>query len=170
MEMLFTGRRFTAAEAKHWGIVNEIVPAADLMARARDVAAMLAEGPPLVFAAIKETLRETMHLPVQQAFDLVTKRKLQRSTSSIPAKTSWKAPGLCREAQARLEGPLITSASCGRSCEPSRFQRRLRLLQARTGPCPQGKAATCPATPTGAYGKLVWVAGQLERDMIFIFH
>ena len=46
------------------------------MARARAVAAMLAEGPPLVFAAIKEILRETMHLPVQEAFDLVTKRKL----------------------------------------------------------------------------------------------
>jgi crotonobetainyl-CoA hydratase len=75
-EMLFTGRRFTAIEAKHWGIINEIVPAADLMARARAVAAILAEGPPLVFAAIKETLRETMHLPVQEAFNLVTKRKL----------------------------------------------------------------------------------------------
>ena len=75
-ELLFTGRRFTAAEAKHWGIINEIVPAADLMARARAVAALLAEGPPLVFAAIKETLRETMHLPVQEAFNLVTKRKL----------------------------------------------------------------------------------------------
>ena len=75
-EMLFTGRRFTTAEAKHWGIINEIVPAAELMARARAVAALLAEGPPLVFAAIKETLRETMHLPVQEAFNLVTKRKL----------------------------------------------------------------------------------------------
>ena len=76
-EMLFTGRRFGAAEAKHWGIINEIVPAADLMPRARAVAATLADGPPLVFAAIKETLRETLHLPVQQAFDLVTKRKLR---------------------------------------------------------------------------------------------
>src|SRR5438552_10722546 len=53
MEMLFTGRRFTAAEAKHWGIVNEIVPATKLMARAREVAEHLAGGPPLVFAAIK---------------------------------------------------------------------------------------------------------------------
>ena len=75
-EMLFTGRRFGAAEAKHWGIINEIVPVAELMSRARAMAAMLADGPPLVFAAIKETLRETLHLPVQQAFDLVTKRKL----------------------------------------------------------------------------------------------
>jgi len=76
MEMLFTGRRFDAAEAKQWGLVNEIVPAAALMTRAREIADMLADGPPLVFAAIKEIARETAHLPVQQAFDLVTKRKL----------------------------------------------------------------------------------------------
>jgi crotonobetainyl-CoA hydratase len=76
-ELLFTGRRFDAAEAKHWGIVNEIVPATQLMARAREVAALLADGPPLVFAAIKETLRETMHLPVAEAFHRVTKRKLK---------------------------------------------------------------------------------------------
>jgi len=77
VEMLFTGRRIEAHEAKHWGIVNEIVPADELMSRAREVAQHLAEGPPLVFAAIKETLRETMHLPIQQAFDMVTKRKLK---------------------------------------------------------------------------------------------
>ena len=76
-EMLFTGRRFDTAEAKHWGIVNEIVPAAELMDRARARADHLADGPPLVFAAIKETLRETMHLSVQQAFDMVTKRRLK---------------------------------------------------------------------------------------------
>jgi crotonobetainyl-CoA hydratase len=75
-ELLFTGRRFDATEAKHWGIVNEVVPAAQLMPRAREVAALLAKGPPLVFAAIKETLRETLHLPIQEAFNRVTKRKL----------------------------------------------------------------------------------------------
>ena len=77
VEMLFTGRRIEAHEAKHWGIVNEIVPADELMARAREVARHLADGPPLVFAAIKDTLRETMHLPIQQAFDMVTKRQLK---------------------------------------------------------------------------------------------
>ncbi len=75
-EMLFTGRRFGVTEAKHWGIINYIVPAAELMTQARALAETLASGPPLVFAAIKETLRETMHLPVQEAFHMVTKRKL----------------------------------------------------------------------------------------------
>lgn len=77
MEMLFTGRRIDAPEAKHWGLINEVVPADKLMERARAVADQLADGPPLVFAAIKEVVRETAHLPVQQAFDMVTKRKLK---------------------------------------------------------------------------------------------
>lgn len=76
MELLFTGRRMDAHEARQWGIVNEIVTQPNLMIRAREVAAMLADGPPLVFAAIKETVRATSHLPIQEAFDLVTKRKL----------------------------------------------------------------------------------------------
>ncbi len=76
MELLFTGRAIDTKEAKQWGMINEVVPATDLMARARAVAAQLADGPPLVFAAIKEIDRETSHLTVHQAFDMVTKRKL----------------------------------------------------------------------------------------------
>jgi crotonobetainyl-CoA hydratase len=76
MELLLTGRAIDAHEAKHWGLVNEIVPASQLMARAREIADSLAAGPPLVFAAIKEIVRETAHLPVQQAFDMVTRRRL----------------------------------------------------------------------------------------------
>ncbi len=77
MDLLFTGRRIDAVEAKHWGLINEIVPAQNLMACAREMADQLADGPPLVFAAIKEIVRETAHLTVQDAFDLVTKRKLK---------------------------------------------------------------------------------------------
>jgi crotonobetainyl-CoA hydratase len=77
MELLFTGRRMDAHEARQWGIVNEIVTQPNLMIRAREVAATLADGPPLVFAAIKDVVRETAHRPIQEAFDLVTKRKLK---------------------------------------------------------------------------------------------
>jgi crotonobetainyl-CoA hydratase len=76
MELLFTGRVMDTTEAKHWGLINEIVPAAELMNRARSLADQLAAGPPLVFAAIKEIARETAHLPVAEAFHRVTKRKL----------------------------------------------------------------------------------------------
>jgi crotonobetainyl-CoA hydratase len=77
MELLFTGRRFDTTEAKHWGLINEVAPADKLMIRARELANQLAAGPSLVFAAIKEVARETAHLPVRQAFDMVTKRKLK---------------------------------------------------------------------------------------------
>jgi crotonobetainyl-CoA hydratase len=77
MELLFTGRRIDAAEAMHWGLINEVVAADQLMARARAIAAQLADGPPLVFAAIKEIDRETSHLPVLEAMKMVTSRRLK---------------------------------------------------------------------------------------------
>lgn len=77
MEMLFTGRRIDTAEAKQWGIINEVVSADQLMTRARALADQLAEGPPLVYACIKEIARETIHLPIHEAFHMVTKRKLK---------------------------------------------------------------------------------------------
>jgi crotonobetainyl-CoA hydratase len=76
MDLLLTGRRIDAQEAKQWGLINEIVPAEQLMARARELAQQLAEGPPLVFAAIKEIIRDTAHLSIEEAFDKVTRRRL----------------------------------------------------------------------------------------------
>ncbi len=76
MELLLTGRWLEALEAQRWGLVNEIVPARDLLARARELAALLASGPPLVFAAIKEVIRESAHLPIPDAFDLITHKRL----------------------------------------------------------------------------------------------
>jgi len=77
MEMLYTGRVIDVEEAKHWGIINEHVPADQLMTRAREVADLLASGPPLVYAAIKETLEKTSHLPEKEALQMLTHRKLE---------------------------------------------------------------------------------------------
>ena len=76
MELLLTGRWMEAEEAARWGLVNELVPRASLMDRAWELAALLAGGPPLVFAAIKEVVRETSHQSFEQAMDLVTNKKL----------------------------------------------------------------------------------------------
>jgi len=76
MDMLLTGRWMDSAEAARWGLVNEVLPADKLMTRARDLAALLASGPPLVYAAIKEVLRETQGLPFQDALNAITGRKL----------------------------------------------------------------------------------------------
>lgn len=71
MDLLLTGRWMEAGEAARWGLVNEVLPTARLMDRARELADLLAAGPPLVFAAIKETIRMTEDLKVQEAFDLM---------------------------------------------------------------------------------------------------
>jgi len=76
MELLLTGRWMDAAEAHKWGLVNAIVPADKLMDAARNKARLLACGPPLVFAAIKEATRSLETLSVQQAFDRINGQKL----------------------------------------------------------------------------------------------
>lgn len=77
MELLLTGRWFDAEEAKNWGIVNEIVPADRLMERAWDMARLLASGPPLVYAAIKEIVRDAEDAKFQDAMNRITKRQLR---------------------------------------------------------------------------------------------
>ena len=74
MEMLLTGRWMDAKEAHARGLVNEVTVAGDLMPRARELASLLAEGPPLVFAAIKECIRLTETMPTQQALKLLSGR------------------------------------------------------------------------------------------------
>ena len=77
MELLLTGRWMEAAEAHRWGVVNEVLADDDaLMARVWEVARLLASGPPLVFAAIKETARVAEGKPFQEVLDLVTSRTL----------------------------------------------------------------------------------------------
>jgi crotonobetainyl-CoA hydratase len=75
MDMLFTGRWMDAQEALRWGILKEIVPGNELMEHARQLAQVLAQGPPLVFAAIKEVARETATLSEQEALARVAARR-----------------------------------------------------------------------------------------------
>ena len=77
MELLLTGRWFDAEEAHRWGLVNQVVPAGDLMARAREMAALIASGPPLVYAAIKEVVRDAEDSKFQDAMNRITKRQLK---------------------------------------------------------------------------------------------
>ena len=75
MDLLLTGRWFDATEAKSWGLVREICPGADLMDKTWDLARLLESGPPLVYAAIKEIVREAEAMRFQDALNRVTKRQ-----------------------------------------------------------------------------------------------
>lgn len=77
MDMLLTGRWMDCAEAHRWGLVNEMMAdGAALYERAWDLARLLASGPPLVFAAIKEVAREAEAMKFQDAMNRVTKMQL----------------------------------------------------------------------------------------------
>ncbi|MDE0178393.1 MAG: enoyl-CoA hydratase-related protein, partial [Gammaproteobacteria bacterium] len=70
-----TGRSIDAEEAHRWGVVNEVVEPEALRERTWEIARQLADGPPLVFAAIKEVVREAEVLRAQEALRRVGKRE-----------------------------------------------------------------------------------------------
>jgi crotonobetainyl-CoA hydratase len=70
VEFLMTGRWMDAAEAKHWGLASHVVAKGEGMKKAREIAAQLAAGPPLLFPAIKQLLRHTEMVPEHEAFEL----------------------------------------------------------------------------------------------------
>jgi len=76
MDLLLTGRWFDAVEARQWGLLREITTPADLLPKAWALARLLADGPPLVYAAIKEVVREAEALRFQDALNRVTKRQM----------------------------------------------------------------------------------------------
>lgn len=67
MEMLLTGRWMEAAEAHRWGLVNAVLAPHALGGEVFAVAHRLAQGPPLVYAAIKEVLRESQTAAFEDA-------------------------------------------------------------------------------------------------------
>ncbi len=77
MELLLTGRWFDAEEAHRWGLVNEIVSSDNLLDRAWEQARLLASGPPLVYAAIKEIVREAEDSKFQDVMNRIVRRQLR---------------------------------------------------------------------------------------------
>lgn len=69
MEMFLLGRRMSAAEAAQFGLVNKVVPKADLMSTARAWADQIAASAPLAMQAVKEVERAIQAMPLQTAFD-----------------------------------------------------------------------------------------------------
>ena len=76
MEMLLTGRWLDVQEAHRWGFVNHIHPGADLIEAAWTMARNLAAGPPLVYAALKEIVRDAEDSKFQDAMNRITTRQL----------------------------------------------------------------------------------------------
>jgi enoyl-CoA hydratase len=62
-EILFSARRFSAVEALQMGLVNRVVPAADLRDAVMTLATAIAANAPLTIAAAKAAIREASRSP-----------------------------------------------------------------------------------------------------------
>lgn len=69
IDLMLTGRRLEATEAKHWGLVRDVVPRDQILAHCLGIAHNIASGAPLVTKALKEFMRETSHLSVEAAHE-----------------------------------------------------------------------------------------------------
>ena len=82
-EMLFTGEFIDAATARAWGLVNRVVPAAELDAATQALAAAILAKPRDVVAAGKAFFYRQLEAPLAQAYaqasDLITANMLGES-------------------------------------------------------------------------------------------
>jgi enoyl-CoA hydratase len=67
LELLLTGDHVTAAEAHRLGLVNRVVPAAELMAEARKLAAALAAKAPVAARYILDAVNRGLEMPFAES-------------------------------------------------------------------------------------------------------
>jgi enoyl-CoA hydratase/carnithine racemase len=72
LEMLLTGRPITARQALQFGLVNRVVPAADLDGAVQDLAAAILAASPLVVRLGKAAFYDQLALAEPEAYDRAT--------------------------------------------------------------------------------------------------
>src|SRR5262249_6724250 len=68
LEMLLTGRPLNAREAVQWGLVNKVVPAAQLREETRALAGLIAEASPLTVSIGKQAFYTQIDLDQPKAY------------------------------------------------------------------------------------------------------
>ena len=69
LEMLLTGRPIDAHTAAGWGLVNRVVPAAQLEAEVKTLAQKIASGPPLAVRAVKRVMFAEQKSALERALE-----------------------------------------------------------------------------------------------------
>ena len=85
--MLMTGEAVDAQQALRWGLVSEVLPAADLLTRAQQLAGTIAARPPIAAETAKANLRASANLPLDQAI------RYEREMQAITFATEDAAEG-----------------------------------------------------------------------------
>lgn len=91
-ELILTGRRLSAEEARDLGLVNTVVPADELMSAARSFAAEICKTAPLAVAAVLEVIRETSHLGVHEALMAMRNGEIAQYTAMLNSEDAQEGP------------------------------------------------------------------------------
>jgi crotonobetainyl-CoA hydratase len=92
LEMLLTGRPMSAEEALAWGLVNAVVPAAELIPRARALAQEIAQGAPLALAAVKEVVQATEGLGLPESYGELRSGRLAAYERMLTSEDAQEGP------------------------------------------------------------------------------
>ncbi len=132
-ELFFTARAVSADEALGWGLVGEVVPAADVAARAVELAAEIAANAPLSLAGNKRVIREL--LAAEGALDPAVEAELVALRDACFASEDFLegVRAFAREAPAALARALtsvrVTLEGCAASCPSCSRPRSSRLAR-----------------------------------------
>jgi enoyl-CoA hydratase/carnithine racemase len=91
MEMIFTARRYTAAEAAEMGLLTRVVPRADLDQVVNGVLADIAARAPLAVQRGRQALGTVENMPMAEALDFLCERlnELVHSEDAIEGLTAF---------------------------------------------------------------------------------
>lgn len=87
-ELMLTNRKLGASEALAWGLVTSVVPDTQIMAKAQDLAADLAQGPTKAFGHVKSLLSDTF------SHGMETQMELESRAIASAAKTADAVEGI----------------------------------------------------------------------------
>jgi crotonobetainyl-CoA hydratase len=91
-EMLLTGRRMGAGEARQWGLVNQVTPADQLLNCAQALARQIVEAAPLAIAAVKEVMRETQGQSLIESYSLLRSGTLAQYQAMLGSEDAQEGP------------------------------------------------------------------------------
>jgi methylglutaconyl-CoA hydratase len=81
-DLLLTGRLFGAEEASHMGLISEIVPAENLMTRARELATLLMENSPSSLRATKQLLTDHARAAIEDQIEAAVRENAAIRTTA----------------------------------------------------------------------------------------
>lgn len=99
-EVLYGGRRLTAQDCLQWGLINQVVPQADLRSAAHALAERILQSAPLSVMAAKQTIRMAEHLSLEQAYAAMRSGQFPLFKSLIESEDALEGPRAAVEKRA----------------------------------------------------------------------